>query len=191
MPLSRWLSLEALATLHRTGPSLGRIWGVHRIHGLQDKSKAVNAYSKWSSCKWTHWWQRRWTKQLRQGKERSVQTLLEEWWQIQSSKRDKLALLTIMEQRTLLQKDNHYFASLPSHIMKAEENAKLDYKVAKSISIGLSLPLLTLIQSSWSIFDCLFSFLMMHVLSFSLAIVKICMKWVTSSVDPTLKKTCI
>ena len=47
--------------------------------------------------------------------------------------RDGLALVSKAEQRALLREDDREVANLPNHIMSAEENAKLDYKVAMSM----------------------------------------------------------
>lgn len=120
--------IQSIECIHQELIEQAHQWGENeerRTHGLRDRSKAANAHSKWEFL--------RMNPLVTKAEARKRKVSANAPGRMAKQARDELALVTKTEQRASLREDDRDVANLPNHIMTAEENAKLDYKVANSM----------------------------------------------------------
>ena len=108
-------------------------WGEYeerRTHRLRDRSKAANAHSKWEFLRMNPLVTKA-VEVAAEARKRKVSVTTP--GRMAKRARDELALNSKTAQRAALREDDREVDNLPKHIMSADENAKLDCKVANSI----------------------------------------------------------
>jgi hypothetical protein len=108
-------------------------WGEseeRRTHGLRDRSRAANAHSKWEFMRMNPLVTKA-VEEAGDAKKRKVSVNAP--GRMAKQAKDELALNKKLTQRAELRSDDREVADLRKHIMSADENAKLDCKVANSM----------------------------------------------------------